>query len=122
MGTSAGGGTSEGAVMRDTRTEARGAGPARRGAARLATALCGGLIIGASALALPAAAADYPSGGPNPVVPNESPTPPTRTTGGGGGGTLPFTGGDAVGLAGIGAALVGGGVLLQRRSRARSQA
>jgi hypothetical protein len=62
-----------------------------------------------------AAAAEYPSGSPNSVTPdNGSAVSPANATNPS---TLPFTGGDVAGLALIGAGAVLGGTVLVKRSR-----
>jgi hypothetical protein len=67
--------------------------------------------------AVHAAAAPYPNGGENPQVSPEtaqvSPAGATKAS------TLPFTGGDIAQIAALGAASVGAGTFVVRRSRRR---
>jgi hypothetical protein len=64
-----------------------------------------------------AGAAPYPNGGNPPAVTPDDNQGITRTNTGGQPSTLPFTGGDVAGLAMIGAAATGAGVVIVRRGR-----
>ena len=94
--------------------------------ARLASVVAGLCFAGATALAAaPAGAAAYPNGGTTPstvTVAGETLTAPAAHTDPGQ--SLPFTGGDVIGLAGIGlaAVAVGGAMTGKTRRRKRSAA
>jgi hypothetical protein len=64
-----------------------------------------------------AAAADYPSGSPTNVSPDQGSTVRAATTTPSNPSTLPFTGGDVAGLALIGVGAVLAGTVIVRRSR-----
>jgi hypothetical protein len=64
-----------------------------------------------------AAAADYPSGNPPAVNPNNASAVKAATVTKPAASTLPFTGGDVAGLALIGAGAVLAGTVIVRRSR-----
>ena len=83
----------------------------------LRVAAVSGIALGAMAPAV-ASAAPYPSGGDPPTVvdPNTQVKGTTATNSS----TLPFTGGDAAGLAAIGVGAVAAGAVFVRQSRRRA--
>jgi hypothetical protein len=91
--------------------------------ARVASVVAGLCMAGATALfATPAGASTYPNGGSSPttvVVAGETATAPVAATDPGQ--SLPFTGGDALGLAGIGLAAVAVGGAMAGKGRRRSR-
>jgi hypothetical protein len=80
--------------------------------------LAGALSAAAVGVPAVAGAAPYPDGGTPTVTPNNgsnvSPNTTTRSA------TLPFTGGDMLGAAAIGAAMIGSGVALRTGARRRA--
>jgi hypothetical protein len=92
--------------------------------AKVASVVAGLCFAGATALvAAPAGAATYPNGGSTPTtvpvaVEAKTATAPVAVDPGR---SLPFTGGDVVGLAGIGLAAVTVGGVMAGKSRRRSR-
>ncbi|MBV8951668.1 MAG: hypothetical protein JOZ99_12390 [Actinobacteria bacterium] len=93
--------------------------------AKIASVVAGLCFAGATALvAAPAGAASYPNGGSTPTtVTVEGTTVPAPAATHDPGQSLPFTGGDVAGLAGIGMAAVAvGGAMASRGRRRHRQA
>ncbi len=91
--------------------------------ARVASLVAGLSFAAAALVAAPAGAAAYPNGGSTPttaVVAGETATAPAAAVHDPGT-SLPFTGGDALGMAGVGLAAVAVGSVLVGKGRSRKR-